>query len=121
MPLRKVPSLEVLEKEFDPFRWGGRFSISVSYYDKHFWHKKVGWASLWENSLEEALKKATPNEYWIELIYRTDDAVKHGYRWNKLRFLGYVDQQSKFHLFKYFLSLTKAIEVAFRELGLKVE
>jgi len=121
MPLRKVPLLEVLEKECDPLRWGGRFSISTSYYDTKFYRMgKVSWSSSWEDSLQDAIQKANINKSWITLIYRSKDSTKSGYRMGKLRFLGYVDQQGKLHLFKYFLPLTKAIETAFRELGLEV-
>ena len=118
MPLRKVPPLGQLVKEFEFIRWGGRFDISTSYYTQKY-GMRVKWASSWDSSLKDALLKANTNEYWITLIYRSKDSVKSGAtEKEKIRFLGYIDQKGELHLFKYFLPIEKAIETAFKELGL---
>ena len=116
---RLVPKIEELEKEYERFVWGGRFSISTSYYNPKYMWGKVHWSSSWENSLKEAIERAIHNEYWITLIYRSKDNVKRGYRGKQIRFLGYVDIEGKFHLFKYFHTIEKAIEIAFTESKLK--
>lgn len=114
---RLTPSLDELKQEHSHMSWGGCFSISKDYYSDM---TKVRHSASWFSSLEHALEKLNTSEYWMALLYRTQDSVYISYFHHTAwaRFFGYVGFDGEFRLFKNLLPLREAVRTAFKEQGL---